>query len=147
MRKVTFLIVDDSPMWRKVIRRFIEEKLKGKVVAEAEDGLEAVELYKRFKPDVVTMDIEMPKLDGIRAIEEILKVDKNAEVIVISSKGEEDVVRKALLKGARDFIVKDLETEKWLKRFENVIKEAETKNLKKSVFDSIKSYINKLKRQ
>ncbi|WAM35736.1 response regulator [Caldicellulosiruptor acetigenus] len=147
MRKVTFLIVDDSPMWRKVIRRFIEEKLKGKVVAEAEDGLEAVELYKRFKPDVVTMDIEMPKLDGIRAMEEILKVDKNVKVIVISSKGEEDVVRKALLKGARDFIVKDLETEKWLKRFENVIKEAETKNLKKSVFDSIKSYINKLKRQ
>lgn len=71
MKKVTFLIVDDSPMWRKVIRRFIEEKLGGKVIAEAEDGIEAVKLYKRFKPDVVTMDIEMPKLDGISAMEEI----------------------------------------------------------------------------
>lgn len=74
MKKVTFLIVDDSPMWRKVIRRFIEEKLGGKVIAEAEDGIEAVKLYKRFKPDVVTMDIEMPKLDGISAMEEILKI-------------------------------------------------------------------------
>ncbi|ACM59709.1 two-component system chemotaxis response regulator CheY [Caldicellulosiruptor bescii] len=147
MKKVTFLIVDDSPMWRKVIRRFIEEKLGGKVIAEAEDGIEAVKLYKRFKPDVVTMDIEMPKLDGISAMEEILKFNKSATVIIISSKGEEDVVRKALLKGARDFIVKNLEIEKWTKRFEKVIKEVETKNSKISIFVNIKNYINRFKRQ
>ncbi|ADQ46892.1 response regulator receiver protein [Caldicellulosiruptor kronotskyensis 2002] len=147
MKKVTFLIVDDSPMWRKVIRRFIEEKLNGKIIAEAKDGVEAVKLYKRFKPDVVTMDIEMPKLDGISAMEEILKFDKSATVIIISSKGEEDVVRRALLKGAKDFIVKDLEIEKWSKRFDNVIKEFEKKNSKKSVFANVKNYINRLKRQ
>ncbi|WPX09356.1 response regulator [Anaerocellum danielii] len=147
MRKVTFLIVDDSPMWRKVIRKFIKENLKGLIVAEAKDGLEAVEFYKRFRPDVVTMDIEMPKLDGLMAMEKILKFDESAKVIIISSKGEEDVVRRALLKGAKDFIVKDFEIEKWSKRFEKVIKEVDTKNLKISIFVYIINYINRFKRR
>ncbi|ADQ04032.1 response regulator receiver protein [Caldicellulosiruptor owensensis OL] len=142
MRKITFLIVDDSPVWRRIIRKFVEEKLKGIVVAEASDGLEAINLYNKLKPNVVTMDIEMPKLDGIRAIEEILKYNKDAKVIVISSKGEEDIVRKALLKGARDFIIKDLETEKWLKKFENVMKEDKPQN---TLLYNIKRYIDKFK--
>jgi len=147
MGRITFLIVDDSPVWRRIIRKFVEEKLKGIVIAEASDGLEAINLYNKLKPNVVTMDIEMPKLDGIRAMEEILRHDKNAKIIVISSKGEEDTVRKALLKGAKDFIVKDLETEKWLKRFENVIKNDETKNSKNTFFDNIRRYIDRFKRR
>ncbi|ABP66438.1 response regulator receiver protein [Caldicellulosiruptor saccharolyticus DSM 8903] len=147
MRKVTFLIVDDSPMWRKVIKRFIEEKLGGNIVGEAKDGIEAIVLYKKLKPDIVTMDIEMPNLDGIKALEEILNFDKDAKVIMISSKGEEDVVRKALLKGAQDFIRKDLKLEKWVKRFEKVIREIKGKkeNMTYNVFSVIISYINKLK--
>uniref|UniRef100_A0A7C5ZC73 Response regulator n=1 Tax=Caldicellulosiruptor owensensis TaxID=55205 RepID=A0A7C5ZC73_9FIRM len=144
MKRLTFLIVDDSAVWRKIIRKFVEEKLKGIVVAEASDGLEAINLYNKLKPNVVTMDIEMPQLDGIRAIEEILKYNKDAKVIVISSKGEEDIVRKALLKGARDFIIKDLETEKWLKKFENVMKEDKPQN---TLLYNIKRYIDKFKRR
>jgi len=93
------------------------------------------------------MDIEMPNLDGIKALEEILNFDKDAKVIMISSKGEEDVVRKALLKGAQDFIRKDLKLEKWVKRFEKVIREIKGKkeNMTYNVFSVIISYINKLK--
>lgn len=149
MKRVTFLIVDDSPVWRKIIRKFIEEKIYGSVVAEAKDGVEAIKFYKKFKPDIVTMDIEMPNLDGINALEEILNFDKYAKVIMISSKGEEDIVRKALLIGAQDFIVKDLEVEKWIKRFEKVIREVKNKkeNVKDNLFSTIICYINKLKRE
>lgn len=147
MGKITFLVVDDSHVWRKIIRKFIEERICGKVIAEANDGYEAIKLYKKFKPDIVTMDIEMPNLDGIKALEEILNFDKCAKVIVISSKGEEDIVRKALLVGAQDFIIKDLEVEKWTKKFEKVIKEIEKteKKTKGSLFHVVIRCINKFK--
>jgi len=147
MRKVTFLIVDDSSIWRRVIRRFIEEKLNGKIIAEAKDGVEAIELYKRFKPDIVTMDIEMPNLDGVKALEEILRFDKNAKVIMISSKGDEDTVRKALLMGAQDFIVKDLEIEKWEKRFEKILGKIKKDNIKGRFIFSIVNHIAKFKKE
>lgn len=143
MRRLTFLIVDDSPVWRKIIKKFVEEKLKFRVIGEATNGIEGIELYKKLKPDFITLDIEMPNLNGISVLEMILQIDKDAKIIMISSKGEEDIIRRALLMGAKDFIIKDLEVDKWVKRFEKILSDMKKE---KSVHNFIFYIINKFKK-
>jgi len=103
MKKV--LIVDDAAFMRLAIRSILE-KNNFHVVGEAENGLVAIEKYMELKPDIVTMDITMPKMDGIQATEEIRKIDKDATIIIISAIGQETMVKKAILAGAKTFIVK-----------------------------------------
>jgi len=119
MRKISFMVVDDSTIWQKLIKNFIEKHRGWKVIAIASDGKEAVEKYKKYSPDIVTMDVEMPFMDGITAVKNILQYDKNAYIIMVSSKGEEDIIRKALLMGAKDYIIKNSDFVKWEKRFQD----------------------------
>ena len=88
------------------------------VIATAGDGREGLDKYKELYPnvDLVTMDITMPNLDGVSALEKILEFDKNAKVIMISALGKEDLVKKALMLGARNYIVKPLDRKKVLER-------------------------------
>ena len=94
------------------------------VVATAGDGQEGVEKYKELCPnvDVVTMDITMPKMDGITALEQIMAFDKNARVVMISALGKEELVKKSLLLGAKNYIVKPLDRKKVLERIAASIK-------------------------
>jgi len=102
------LIVDDALFMRKML----EDILRGEgyeICGEAENGKEAVEKYKELKPDVVTMDIVMPKMeeiDGIGAVKEIMKLDSQAKVIIVSAMGQHALVVEAIQVGAKDFIVK-----------------------------------------
>src|SRR5690606_14983933 len=89
--------------------RNVLEKEGFEVVGEAANGQEAVELYVRLKPDLVTMDITMPVMDGIQAIREIMKIDPNAKIIVCSAMGQKPMVIEALSAGAKDFLVKPFE--------------------------------------
>src|SRR6056297_2229921 len=76
------------------------------VVGEAENGKEAVELYQEVKPDIVTMDITMPVMDGLEAIKAIQDIDPDAQIVVCSAMGQQKIVIQAIEMGAKDFIVK-----------------------------------------
>ncbi|MCD6332202.1 MAG: response regulator [Bacteroidales bacterium] len=94
------------------------------VVGTAGDGLEGVEKYKELYPnvDLVTMDITMPRMDGVSALEKIIEFDKDAKVVMISALGKQDLVKKALLIGAKNYIVKPLDRKKVLERVISVLK-------------------------
>ena len=94
------------------------------VVDTAADGEEAVAKYKQYYPniDLVTMDITMPKMDGLTALEQIIEFDRSAKVVMISALGKEELVKKALLLGARNFIIKPLDRVKVLERLASVVK-------------------------
>jgi two-component system chemotaxis response regulator CheY len=99
------LVADDASFMRQMIREIVEEA-GHQVVAEASDGIEAIEQFKKHHPDVVTMDIVMPRRSGIDAVKGILEVEPTACVVMCSALGQETLVQEALQAGARDFIVK-----------------------------------------
>jgi len=82
------------------------------VVGEASDGLQAIEKYKELQPELVTMDITMPEMDGITALREIKKIDPNAKVIMCSAMGQQAMVIDAIQAGAKDFIVKPFQADR-----------------------------------
>ena len=99
------LIADDASFMRQMIREIIEPE-GHEVVGEATNGIEAVDLYNELSPDLVTMDIVMPKRSGIDAVKAILARHPTACVVMCSALGQETLVMEALQAGARDFIVK-----------------------------------------
>lgn len=101
----TIMIVDDSLMMRINLKKMIE-RAGYQVIAEAANGQEAVEKYERYRPDLVTMDITMPVLDGITALKEIREIDQGALIVMISALGQELKIMEAVRSGARHFIVK-----------------------------------------
>jgi two-component system chemotaxis response regulator CheY len=105
------LIVDDAAFMRMMIKEILT-KNGYTVVGEASDGLQAVEKYKELGPDLVTMDITMPEMDGITALKEIKKFDPNARVIMCSAMGQQAMVIDAIQAGAKDFIVKPFQADR-----------------------------------
>jgi two-component system chemotaxis response regulator CheY len=117
------LVVDDSMFIAKQLGQiFTSEGFD--VAGTAADGAQGVEKYKELHPniDLVTMDITMPVMDGVSALEKILEFDKNACIIMVSALGKEDVVKKSLLLGAKSYIVKPLDRKKVLERVVSVLK-------------------------
>ncbi|MBC7087521.1 MAG: response regulator [Tissierellales bacterium] len=105
------LVVDDAIFMRMKLKDILE-KNGFEVVAEAQNGIEAIEKYKAEKPDLVTMDITMPEMDGISALKEIKKIDPNAKVIMCSAMGQQSMVMEAIQSGAIDFIVKPFDVDR-----------------------------------
>ncbi len=102
MRSV--LIVDDAAVMRMRLKDILEPRYQ--VIAEAENGEQAIDLYKSSAPDFVTLDITMPKLNGIEVLERLMDFDPIARVIIVSAVGQKRMVFNALGIGAKDFIVK-----------------------------------------
>jgi two-component system chemotaxis response regulator CheY len=118
------LVVDDSLFIAKQLEQILTPE--GFEVADtAGDGAQGLEKYKELHPniDLVTMDISMPVMDGISALEKILEFDKNARIIMVSSFGKEDVINKCLRKGAKGYIVKPLDRKKVLEQVVSVLKQ------------------------
>ena len=111
------MIVDDSMFVAKQLGQILTSE-GYEVVATAVDGKEGVDKYKELAPnvDLVTMDITMPRMDGITALEQIMTFDKNAKVVMISALGKEELVKKSLLLGAKNYIIKPLDRKKVLER-------------------------------
>lgn len=111
------LVVDDSMFVTKQISQILTSE-GFEVVGTAADGGEGVEKYKELYPniDLVTMDITMPTMDGVTALEKIVEFDKNACIVMISALGKQDLVKKSLLLGAKNYIVKPLDRKKVLER-------------------------------
>lgn len=105
MDEKTVLVVDDAAFMRMMLKDILE-KNGFKVVGEAANGEEAVKKYKDLKPDVVTMDITMPVLDGIKAVKKIKKIDPEAKILMVSAMGQEKLIIESIEAGAEDFIVK-----------------------------------------
>ncbi|MFC5472026.1 response regulator [Cohnella suwonensis] len=105
------LIVDDAAFMRMMIRDILT-KNGYEVVGEAQDGAQAIEKYKDLQPDLITMDITMPEMDGITALKEIRKLDSNAKVIMCSAMGQQAMVIDAIQAGAKDFIVKPFQADR-----------------------------------
>ena len=108
LAKGTVGIVDDSKMSRKILRNILEGAGYA-VVAEATDGEEGIAVYMQYKPDILTLDITMPNMNGIEALREIMSVDKKARVIMISAAGQQQKIIEALKIGAEKFITKPFE--------------------------------------
>ena len=108
------LVVDDAAFMRLSLRTTLE-KNGYEVVGEAGNGIKAIEMYKLLKPEIVTMDITMPDMDGIAALGEIIKFDPKANVIMLSAMGQEGIVKDAVIKGAKGFIIKPFKEEYLLK--------------------------------
>ncbi len=104
------LVADDASFMRQMIREIIESE-GHEVIAEASDGVEAVEAYKEHRPDLVMMDIVMPRRSGIDAVRGLVQMDPNACVVMCSALGQESLVTEALQAGAKDFIVKPFKPE------------------------------------
>ena len=107
------LIVDDAAFMRMMIKDILS-KNGFEIVGEAADGAQAVQLYRDTQPDLVTMDITMPEMDGITALKEIKKIDTQAKVIMCSAMGQQAMVIDAIQAGAKDFIVKPFQADRVL---------------------------------
>ena len=104
---IRVMIVDDALFMRKLYHNMLE-KDDISIVAEAANGYEAIALYQEARPDVVLMDITMSGMPGIEALEEIMRIDPEARVIMSSAMGQEAFVRESVKKGAKGFLVKPM---------------------------------------
>jgi two-component system chemotaxis response regulator CheY len=118
------LIVDDSTVMRKNLYS-IFTKNGHEVVGEAVDGKQALLLYSELKPDLVTMDITMPKMNGVDAVTHIMNKNKNAKIIMISALNQKQMVFEALKSGAKHYIIKPIEASKLLGIINEVLKDTE----------------------
>ncbi|MBS4217740.1 response regulator [Bacillus sp. FJAT-49711] len=114
------LIVDDAAFMRMMIKDILV-KNGFEVVGEAVDGMQAVEKYNELKPDLVTMDITMPEMDGITALKEIRSVDPAAKIIMCSAMGQQAMVIDAIQAGAKDFIVKPFQADRVIEAIQKTL--------------------------
>jgi two-component system chemotaxis response regulator CheY len=117
---IRVLVVDDAIFMRSMIRD-IFARSPFVIAGEAENGLEAIELYKELRPDITTMDIVMPEVDGITALKEIMRFDPQAKVIMCSALGQESLIAESIEAGAKDFIVKPFQPNKVLRVVRSVL--------------------------
>lgn len=115
------LIVDDAVFMRRMLADILKQA-GYEIAGEAANGKESIEQYKKVKPDIVTMDIIMPEMGGIDAVREIIKFDRNANILIVSAMGQQQLVVEAIQAGAKDFVVKPFESSRVLGAVERLLK-------------------------
>lgn len=114
------LIVDDAVFMRTILKKMLVEA-EFTIIGEAANGLDAIEKAKNFQPDVITLDITMPDMDGLTAIPKILEVSPDSKIIMCSAMGQKSMVVEALKSGAKEFIVKPFEKSRVLQAIKNAV--------------------------
>lgn len=120
----SILIVDDAVFMRKMLSDILT-KDGHTIIGEAENAKEAIDLFRKNKPDIVTLDIVMPEIDGIdsmQAIKEFKNIDKEAKVVIVSAMGQQELVVEAIQAGAKDFIVKPFQPSRISEAVDRLIK-------------------------
>lgn len=117
---IRIIIVDDHPLVRQGLASLIATEPNMIVVGEAVDGFEAVDLIKKASCDIILMDLVMPRKDGLEAIAEIMKINPDARILVITSFAEDDKVFKAIKLGALGYLLKDSSPEELLEAIQQV---------------------------
>lgn len=105
------LVVDDAQFMRMMLKDILT-KNGFEIIGEAKNGAEALERYKELKPDIVTLDITMPEVDGITALKNIKEYDPNAKAVMCSAMGQQGMVIESIQAGAKDFIVKPFQADR-----------------------------------
>ncbi|CUH93310.1 response regulator [Herbinix luporum] len=113
------LIVDDSRTSRKILRSILTEN-GHEVIGEALNGQEAISKYAELRPDITTMDITMPVMDGLTALKEIMNIDKNAKVIMVTAAGQKNKMVDAVKYGATEFLTKPFDANQIIEIIEKV---------------------------
>ncbi len=122
MGEIKFVVVDDAVFMRTLIKRMIEENSNYIVVGEGTNGYEAIEQAKKHQPDIITLDITMPEMDGIMAIKGINQASPNTKILMVSAMGQQSMVIDAIKMGAKDFVVKPFDKSRVQQAIENVLK-------------------------
>jgi len=121
MSYFSILVVEDHPYVRQYIRSLVQQRAEFRVVGQASDGTEAVELARRLQPDVILMDIGLPKLSGIDAAKQILTVDSNVKILFVSLETSHELVRETLRLGAQGYVRKQSARNELLLAIEEVL--------------------------
>lgn len=119
---LNILVVDDSLIIRKNVKKYAAN-LGHAIIGEAKNGVQAVESCKELKPDLITMDITMPDMDGIEAVKRIREFDTNVNIIMVTSHGQEEMVVSSLKSGAQGYLLKPVNEEKLAKAIANIYSE------------------------
>jgi len=117
---IRVLIVDDASFMRLSMKTMME-KNGFEVVGEAENGAVAILKYNELRPDIVTMDITMPVMDGLQALKQIIKLDSKAKIIMITAMGQESMVKEAVISGAKGFIIKPYKELEVIQTIEQIV--------------------------
>ncbi len=110
--KMRVLIVDDSLIIRKAIQQHLSDNYNVEVVGMAENGIVALEMFDKTKPEYVTLDINMPELDGLSVLEQMLQRDPTVNVIIVTALSDKDTALQAIEMGAKGYVIKPLTFEK-----------------------------------
>lgn len=117
---IRVLIVDDAIFMRTVLKKMLTEE-SFEICGEANNGKEAIKKAKELEPDVITLDITMPEMDGVTALPQILEASPSSKVIMCSAMGQQPMVIEAIKNGAKDFIVKPFQKTRVIQAIENVL--------------------------
>jgi len=115
------LLVDDAKFMRMILKEILS-KANCKVVGEASNGKQAIQMYAEVRPDLVTMDIIMPGMSGVEVVKKIREIDPNAKILMVSAMGQQVLVTESLEAGACDFIVKPFHSDQVLEKIQKILK-------------------------
>lgn len=115
----TVLVVDDSMFMRNILKNILRNN-NYVVIDEAENGKSAIDKYFQLKPDIVTMDITMPEMNGLEALKYIKNKDKDANIVVCSAMGQQTLIMEAIQSGAKDFIIKPFQANRVLQTLNKI---------------------------
>jgi two-component system chemotaxis response regulator CheY len=115
------ILITDDALFMRVTLKNILTKNGYEIAGEASNGRESIEMYRNVQPDLVTMDITMPEMDGISAVKGIRQIDPDAKIIMCSAMGQKNMVMEAVAAGAKDFIIKPFQPEKVLESVQKQI--------------------------
>jgi two-component system chemotaxis response regulator CheY len=127
------MIVDDSTIVRKVIEKNLADT-SVKIVAHASNGVEAIELFKQHLPDIVTLDITMPEMDGLEALEKMLDIKHDAKILMISALSAKETIVKAMNLGATGYLIKPVVAHKLTEKINQILENEHGKKRFKNFF-------------
>lgn len=120
MKSLNFVVVDDATFMRTLLKNMIEEDKNNTVVGQGCNGIEAIKQAELHQPDVMTLDITMPDMDGLTAVKEVLRVSPHTKIIMVSAMGQQSLVIEAIKEGAGDFVIKPFEKSRVMQAIKNV---------------------------